>query len=1011
MHFKKSLAWMLRVSVMLLVMLSIVSCQNSDNDVVDNNETGILSISFDTKGSKLSRMLQPAISINASSYDISGVGPEGADFDVSVTSTNSAKIDFLRFGQWSITVLAKNEADVIIAQGFDDIQINVGETTQSQITLELLAGNGSFNLDIEWPINEVQTPIISALLKNAQGDDIVINLLTGAEKAGFVTLTADLNNALASGYYTLIVTVHDEIDGQENHLVFGITESVRIIQDELTTGAYSLTGVVGFGDLSLALVLNTNDVIDINIDGVDSVPVSFDYDSNTQFTAQANVDINDADFNNLTYMWYLNGQLIEVADSVLIGTQNARLNQSINGLFSPGTYRLDLLTVNADLSRAGSTTFEFNVTGNPAQLNLPTEFATVTGRVGYNLDVDGNVSFIPLLGAQVKVGDTVVNTDVNGVFIAEFVEVGQVVVEISSDDFFTKFVPLLTVDQQTHDMPITHLSMGETFTMDATLGGQFSPNNGVGSVDFGANTIVDDQGNIFSGEVIVAATALNPFSDAFFETFPGDFQGLTQSGDVVDILSFGILAVELTDSDGNPLSIADGQTAEIRIKVENPDTAPLELPLWHLDEQTGVWTEDGVATLDVVTGEYVGQVSHFSWWNFDYNASSDFVGVGQGAFGTEWIQITVNDSQGNPVANANVDVVSAAGFAWRATAVTNGSGTVSQRVLINRNSISPFYVLRANKNGLFSPSQEVRFFIGENGYSATLTIEEPQAIIKVQSRINGVPRTLINDGPYVRFGQESRAGVIMLSNEGVADTLTLDNVSIAGSPRFTIGTVTPSNIAIGSRKQFSVNYTGNIGDPQVFATITVVTNDPNTANFIIKLEAGGDLTSNIANSVSLLRKNDYAGTISIQGGGSIIVTNTATNDFALLFENGDPLNEEANRILFAVDLSVLPNDAQIQSVSLVSSTLFNTGSVLLEGNQGDVINAGNANSVNDIVLTDGLIVDGPGVVTPFNAEGLAYITTVMSGDKIAKFMLKTADVGNFVDVDMNSLQLQINYMQ
>jgi hypothetical protein len=40
-----------------------------------------------------------------------------------------------------------------------------------------------------------------------------------------------------------------------------------------------------------------------------------------------------------------------------------------------------------------------------------------------------------------------------------------------------------------------------------------------------------------------------------------------------------------------------------------------EIPLWHFDEQIGRWLEEGVAFLD--GDKYIGEVSHFSWWNCD----------------------------------------------------------------------------------------------------------------------------------------------------------------------------------------------------------------------------------------------------------------------------------------------------------------------------------------------------------------------------------------------------------
>lgn len=51
--------------------------------------------------------------------------------------------------------------------------------------------------------------------------------------------------------------------------------------------------------------------------------------------------------------------------------------------------------------------------------------------------------------------------------------------------------------------------------------------------------------------------------------------------------------------------------------------APATIPLWCFDEVSGIWREDGSATK--VGNNYVGEVSHFTFWNFDWPNQSTFI--------------------------------------------------------------------------------------------------------------------------------------------------------------------------------------------------------------------------------------------------------------------------------------------------------------------------------------------------------------------------------------------------
>jgi len=67
----------------------------------------------------------------------------------------------------------------------------------------------------------------------------------------------------------------------------------------------------------------------------------------------------------------------------------------------------------------------------------------------------------------------------------------------------------------------------------------------------------------------------------------------------------------------NYYKIASDKKATITMPLSGLLSAapPTSIPLWYFNESNGLWKQDGTATKTGNT--YVGEVSHFSWWNCD----------------------------------------------------------------------------------------------------------------------------------------------------------------------------------------------------------------------------------------------------------------------------------------------------------------------------------------------------------------------------------------------------------
>jgi hypothetical protein len=249
-------------------------------------------------------------------------------------------------------------------------------------------------------------------------------------------------------------------------------------------------------------------------------------------------------------------------------------------------------------------------------------------------------SGFPIPNAMVKAGNASATTNENGVFTFEnlSLEKDRAAVAVSANGFFTQVKGFIPGESAT---ALRFVLSEKTTTADfpASSGGAASLPNGA-EVEIPSSGVVQDGGGAYNGTVNVALQHLDPTTPEFAELVSGDDLAAERAnGDEATLYSYGILRVELSDNSGNELQLAPGKTATVRIPVpaSMAGNAPATIPLWYLDEETGIWMEDGEATL--TGGEYVGTVTHFTDWNADVPE------------GTGTVTGTILDCNGNPVPN------------------------------------------------------------------------------------------------------------------------------------------------------------------------------------------------------------------------------------------------------------------------------------------------------------------------------------------------------------------------
>jgi len=252
------------------------------------------------------------------------------------------------------------------------------------------------------------------------------------------------------------------------------------------------------------------------------------------------------------------------------------------------------------------------VTLNPTMLSGETVTANFYGQLTND---QGNV----VAGAAVRIGNKQATTDQEGLWrIANATVVkDQAYVQFVADRHHKGSRTLFVESGSTYEVDVEMLQFTGRQTVDAATGGTVSVPNTDASVTFPAGAFAKTDGTLYTGTVRVETAYLDPNEDSTLDRMPGDLRATTAAGDSRLLITYGMVSVELFDDAGNQLELAADKTATISLPVsgEAANTAPATIPLWYFDEATAQWIEEGSATLQ--NGKYVGEVSHFTFWNCD----------------------------------------------------------------------------------------------------------------------------------------------------------------------------------------------------------------------------------------------------------------------------------------------------------------------------------------------------------------------------------------------------------
>ncbi|MEE9302827.1 MAG: carboxypeptidase regulatory-like domain-containing protein [Thiotrichaceae bacterium] len=368
-----------------------------------------------------------------------------------------------------------------------------------------------------------------------------------------------------------------------------------------------------------------------------------------------------------------------------------------------------------DNSQTTTTPTTPNTPTTPTAPTIPTGNRSIQGQVN-NLSTGALVD-----NATITIAGQSSNTTAGEFTLNNLPDTGELVVEVRKNGFVTTsrkvtFTPDST--STTVELLLLPVALSTTFSpTDLAADLTLSVPNSSASVLLPAGSLIDPTtGAAPTTNVTANLTPINPAANV--NAMPGDYSAIDEQGNAHVIESFGALSATFNDASGNELNLAPNTQATIRIPVSSRNgTIPQTIPLYYFEESSGLWIQQGTATLDATSTFYEGTVSHFTVWNADILYDS--------------ITITgcVENAAGNKVTNARI-VLEGQDYNGSSRSFTNAQGIFTIQAKRNGTSLL---------NGIFADKLSNTLILGDDEDSS------------INIDITGSCLILINEAITARF--------------------------------------------------------------------------------------------------------------------------------------------------------------------------------------------------------------------------------------------------------------------
>ena len=246
---------------------------------------------------------------------------------------------------------------------------------------------------------------------------------------------------------------------------------------------------------------------------------------------------------------------------------------------------------------------------DPGPVSDPNSVTTTLA--GILLDDSGN----PIAGGRIAAHGRTATSAENGEFFMSGVSVPKqrCVVTCTGPGWFSTTRGEVPVPDGITQFRVILTSSAPTHSWSAAAGGTATLPEG-SEVQIPSGALVGPDTTAYAGSVSIAAQHFDPSDAVSGLSMPGSDLVALSGTDTTLLAGYGALTVEVEDGSGQALELAPGEQATLAIQIAPSlaPTAPATIPLWSLDETTGLWVQEGMATRN--GDRYEGSVSHLSTW-------------------------------------------------------------------------------------------------------------------------------------------------------------------------------------------------------------------------------------------------------------------------------------------------------------------------------------------------------------------------------------------------------------